>query len=79
MPPLHCVTLCSAQCGIRLKIVAIQSDCQECLRLRELGFSESCVVSKITEGAAIICSLYGTRLAIGRALGDQILVEPIAA
>ncbi len=71
--------LCSAKCGMRLRIVAIQSDCAECLRLRELGFCETSVVCKVTEGSAIICSLYGTRLAIGRSLGERILVEPVAA
>ena len=72
-------SLCAARCGIRLRIVSIQSDCSECLRLRELGLCEASILSKVTEGAAIICSLYGTRLAIGRKLGECILVEPAAA
>ncbi|MEI6715825.1 MAG: FeoA family protein [Verrucomicrobiota bacterium] len=79
MPPPKAISLATAKCGVRLRIIAIHSDCKECVRLRELGFSETSVVSKITEGAAIICSLYGTRLAIGRALGELILVEPVAA
>lgn len=73
------LNLCSAKCGIRLRIVSINSSCIECQRLRELGFSESTEVCKIAQGAAIICSLYGTRLAIGKSLGKLVLVEPVAA
>lgn len=73
------LNLCSAKCGIRLRIVSINSACKECQRLRELGFSESTEVCKIAQGSAIICSLYGTRLAIGKALGKLVLVEPVAA
>ena len=78
MPPQNPINLSAAKCGVRLRILSIGSDCKECLRLRELGFCETSVVCKITEGAALICSLYGTRLAIGRALGNLILVEPLA-
>ncbi|MEY2597814.1 MAG: FeoA domain [Verrucomicrobiota bacterium] len=78
MPPVS-INLCTAQCGVRLRILAIPSESEESMRLRELGLCESCVVCKITQGAAIICSLYGTRLAIGRSLADRILVEPLAA
>ena len=49
------------------------------MRLRELGFCERSEVSKLSDGAAILCSLYGVRLALGRELGSQVLVEPVAA
>jgi Fe2+ transport system protein FeoA len=73
------LTLCSAQCGQRLRILALAACSEDCLRLREMGFCESSEVRKLADGSAILCSLYGVRLAVGRALGAQVLVEPVAA
>jgi Fe2+ transport system protein FeoA len=47
--------------------------------LRELGFRDHTVVKKIADGAAIICLLMGTRLALGRELCDHVEVERFAA
>ncbi len=49
------------------------------MRLRELGFCERSEVSKLTDGPAILCSVYGVRLALGRELSARVLVEPVAA
>ena len=73
------LTLARAKCGERLRVTHICPDCKECLRLRELGFYDSAEVRKISDGAAIICSLMGLRVAIGRDLGEHVHVEPIAA
>jgi len=47
--------------------------------LRELGFQDRVEVRKIADGAAIICSIMGMRVAIGRDLGEHVRVEKIAA
>lgn len=73
------LTLTRARCGERLRIRSICPDCPECARLRELGFSEAREVCKVSEGGAIICSLMGVRVAIGRELGQHVKVERIAA
>ena len=73
------LTLARAKCGERLRVVHICPDCKECVRLRELGFYDSAEVQKISDGAAIICSLMGLRVAIGRDLGEHVHVEHIAA
>ncbi len=52
---------------------------EDCNRLREMGFCESSEICKVVDGSAIICSVYGMRLAIGRALGEAVLVEPVLA
>jgi hypothetical protein len=44
-----------------------------------MGFCEFSEVRKLTDGSAILCSLYGVRLALGRELGERVLVETIAA
>jgi Fe2+ transport system protein FeoA len=49
------------------------------VRLRELGFYDRAEVRKVSDGAAIICSLFGMRVAIGRDLGEHVRVERIAA
>lgn len=73
------LTLRSAKCGQRLRILSLNACKDDCLRLRELGFCESSELSKISDGAAILCSLYGMRLAVGQELGAHVLVEPVAA
>jgi len=44
-----------------------------------LGFQDRVEVRKIADGAAIICSIMGMRVAIGRDLGEHVRVEKIAA
>jgi len=72
-------TLARAKVGERLRVVTICPDCPECLRLRELGFQDRVEVRKVADGAAIICSIMGMRVAIGRDLGEHVRVEKIAA
>lgn len=73
------LTLARAKVGDRLRVVTICPECPECLRLRELGFQDRVEVRKVADGAAIICSIMGLRVAIGRSLGDHVHVEKIAA
>lgn len=71
------LTLSRARCGDRLRVVSICPNCPECVRLRELGFCESAEVRKVADGSALICSLMGMRVAIGRELGAHVRVERI--
>jgi ferrous iron transport protein A len=71
------LSLASACCGQRLRVVSLPIAGAECLRLRELGLCEHSLVSKLGDGAAILCSFSGVRMAVGRALGAQVLVEAI--
>jgi len=77
--PESVLTLARAKVGDRLRVVTICPDCPECMRLRELGFQDRVEVRKVSDGAAIICSIMGMRVAIGRGLGDHVRVEKIAA
>ena len=69
------LTLANAKCGERLRVRHICPDCPHCTRLREMGFRDHPVVKKIADGAAVICLLMGTRLALGRELCDHVEVE----
>jgi ferrous iron transport protein A len=71
------LSLASACCGQKLRVVSLPISGAECLRLRELGLCERSLVSKLGDGAAILCSFSGMRMAVGRALGAQVLVEAI--
>ncbi|HEV7867692.1 MAG TPA: FeoA family protein [Chthoniobacteraceae bacterium] len=77
--PAGILTLARARVGERLRVVTICPDCPECVRLRELGFQDRMEVRKVSDGAAIICSLMGNRVAIGRDLGEHVRVEKVAA
>ena len=77
--PQGTLTLARAKIGERLRVVTICPDCPECVRLRELGFQDQMEVRKVSDGAAIICSLLGMRVAIGRDLGEHVQVERVAA
>lgn len=48
------------------------------LRLRELGFSESARVTKVSGRSTVICDVCGTRLALSHELARNILVQPVA-
>ncbi len=77
--PTGILTLSRAKVGERLRVITICPDCPECIRLRELGFQDQMEVRKVSDGAAIICSLLGMRVAIGRDLGEHVRVERVAA
>jgi len=82
LPHPHSATafpLSKARCGERLRVVGIRPDAPDGLRLRELGFHEAAEVCKVSDGSALICRLRGVRLAIGRDLGAEVLVEPIVS
>jgi Fe2+ transport system protein FeoA len=69
--------LAQERCGVLLKIVSLRSASPVGQRLRELGFCEMAEVCKVSDNGALICNLLGCRVAIGRDLGSQILVERV--
>jgi Fe2+ transport system protein FeoA len=79
MVPVAPLTLCSARCGQRLRVLALKPECPQSNQLREMGFREQCELLKLSDGGCILCTLSGVRLAIARTLGSAILVEAIAA
>ena len=60
-----------------LKIISLLSSSEACQRLRELGFCEKSEVCKVSDNGTLICNMLGTRVAISRDLGSQILVERV--
>lgn len=71
--------LSRARCGERLQVVGLRAGSEAALRLLELGFCRSAEVCKLSEGGACLCVLRGMRVAIGRDLASDVLVERITA
>lgn len=69
------ITLSKAVAGRQLRISALAGNA--CQKLREIGFCENMEISKLSNGRNMICSVCGTRLALSKKLGDQVLVEMI--
>jgi len=69
------ITLSKASAGCKLRIRQLAGSA--CQRLREIGFCEELEISKISDGRNMICSVCGTRLALSKKLGDQVLVEMV--
>jgi Fe2+ transport system protein FeoA len=71
------LTLLSAPMGKKLRLVILQAKPAQCQRLREMGFCESAEIVKLSQGAALVCQVCGTRLALSRELAKDILIEPV--
>ncbi len=71
------LTLLSAPMGKKLRLVVLQAKPAQCQRLREMGFCESAEIVKLSQGAALVCQVCGTRLALSRDLAKDILIEPV--
>ncbi len=69
------MTLSKASAGCQLRIRQLAGS--SCKRLREIGFCEELEICKLSDGRNMICSVCGTRLALSKKLGDQVLVEMV--
>lgn len=69
------MTLSQAQAGCQLRICKLQG--KGCRRLREIGFCEQMRICKLSNGRNMLCSMCGTKLAVSRKLGEQVLVEMV--
>ena len=71
------LTLLSAPMGKKLRLLVLQAKPAQCQRLREMGFCESAEIIKLSQGAALVCQVCGTRLALSKELAKDILIEPV--
>jgi ferrous iron transport protein A len=69
--------LCQLPVGATGRVCAINGDSDFCQRIRELGFSEATLVTKITGSTTSLCQINGTRIALSHAAAMNILVERI--
>jgi ferrous iron transport protein A len=76
-PPLF--PLCQLIPGATGRICEINGDENFCQRIREMGFGEAALVTKISGNSTSLCQINGTRIALNHGAAMNILVELIPA
>ena len=78
-PKLRNMTLplCQLPAGSMGRVHAITGNTDFCQRLRELGFGESALVTKVSGTGPFLCRINGARIALGHGAAAQIVVMQI--
>jgi Fe2+ transport system protein FeoA len=66
-----------ARVGTSVRIKRLPESEDVTTRLREIGLGEEQVVKLVSAQAMVVCQVCNARLAIGAALAESILVEPL--
>ena len=74
---LQQLPLCQLPAGGAGRVYRLSGDAQFCQRVREMGFGETAVITKISGRDTILCHVNGVRLALSHAAASRILVEPL--
>jgi len=77
--PLNLAPLCQLAVGSTGRICAIKGDESFAQRLREMGFGEAALVTKISGHKTSLCQVKGTRIALNHDAAMSILVELLPA
>jgi ferrous iron transport protein A len=78
--PIARLPLCQLPAGAVGRVQAITGDEGFCQRLREMGFGEAALITKISGSTTSLCQVNGTRIALNHSAAMNILVErlPVA-
>jgi ferrous iron transport protein A len=76
---LHLLPLCQLAAGATGRICVINGDDGFAQRLREMGFGEAALVTKISGRTTSLCQVNGTRIALNHNAAMAILVEALPA
>lgn len=71
--------LCQLSVGTTGRICVIKGDDSFAQRLREMGFGEAALVTKISGSSTSLCQVNGTRIALNHGAAMSILVEALPA
>jgi ferrous iron transport protein A len=71
--------LCQLSAGTTGRVCELTGDEGFCQRVREMGFGEAALVTKISGSTTSLCLVNGTRLALNHHAAMSILVEPLPA
>ena len=69
--------LCQLAAGATGRICALTGDENFCQRLREMGFGEAALVTKVSGSTTSLCQINGTRIALSHGAAMNVLVELI--
>jgi ferrous iron transport protein A len=75
MPTSTRLPLCQLPAGTMGRVQALTGDDSFCQRLREMGFGEAALVTKISGSTTSLCQVNGTRIALNHSAAMSILVE----
>ena len=67
--------LCQLSAGATGRVCELSGDDDFCQRVREMGFGEAALVTKVSGSTTILCQVNGTRLALSHSAAMNILVE----
>lgn len=76
--PLALLPLCQLPAGEAGRVRELAGNAQFCQRVRELGFGESAVVTKIGGRGPFLCAVNGNRIALNHDAAKNILVEQLS-
>ena len=79
MSPNTQFPLCQLPVGAMGRVCRLEGEEGFCQRVREMGFGEAALVTKISGTTTSLCLVNGTRIALNHRAAMSILVEPIAA
>jgi ferrous iron transport protein A len=72
-------TLCQLPAGATGRVCELQGDENFCQRLREMGFGEAALVTKVSGSTTSLCQINGTRIALSHGAAMNIMVERLPA
>ena len=76
LPPFNAqLPLCQLAVGATGRICVIKGDESFAQRLREMGFGEAALVTKISGATTSLCQVNGTRIALNHGAAMSVLVE----
>lgn len=70
--------LCQLPAGGMGRVLELSGDAQFCQRVREMGFGEAAIITKVSGQSTILCQVNGTRIALSHGAASRIRVEPLA-
>jgi ferrous iron transport protein A len=71
--------LCQLPAGLTGRVCELRGDESFCQRVREMGFGEAALVTKISGTTTSLCLVNGTRIALNHCAAMSILVERLPA
>ena len=67
--------LCQLAAGATGRVCELKGDEGFCQRLREMGFGEAALVTKVSGSTTSLCQINGTRIALSHGAAMNIMVE----
>jgi ferrous iron transport protein A len=75
-PPLKNLSpLCQLAAGATGRVCELKGDESFCQRLREMGFGEAALVTKVSGTTTSLCQINGTRIALSHGAAMNIMIE----